>query len=129
MIILDTSALIALQRGNIEIREKLSAVQRTHSGQVAIAAPTVWEYLVGILSVRSKIEGDILQDLRHYRILHTTETSCIQFARLKLSLKGQGKMVPEMDILIAAIALTAECPVVTRDAHFTNIKELTVITI
>ena len=129
MIVIDTSVLIDLEQGNPRTKERLAVLQKQYAGTIMLAAPTIWEYLDGILVNKPNHFEDLREDLRRYRILHTTDESSVLFAKLKHRLKTMGKMMPDMDILIAAIALDFNCTVVTKDKHFSTIKELSVITI
>ncbi|HMN90779.1 MAG TPA: type II toxin-antitoxin system VapC family toxin [Saprospiraceae bacterium] len=51
------------------------------------------------------------------------------YANVRLSLKQKGKPIPENDIWIAAICMTNDLPLLTRDAHFKFIDSLKVETL
>lgn len=48
------------------------------------------------------------------------------YGQLKDDLRQKGRPIPENDIWIAAIALQNELTLVTRDAHFDHIDEITI---
>lgn len=49
-----------------------------------------------------------------------------QYGIVKDSLRAKGKMIPENDIWIAAMALQHGLPLATRDAHFNEVDGLSV---
>ena len=63
--------------------------------------------------------------LQQFDILEFDESSAIEFGRLRAALRRLGKPVPAFDVLIAAIALTHHCTLVTADTHFSQIPPLT----
>ena len=54
------------------------------------------------------------------------EDSCDEAARLYGDLRGEGKMVNEFDLLVAAIVMRNDETLVTRDEHFSRIAGLRV---
>src|SRR3990172_7506900 len=46
------------------------------------------------------------------------------FARIRYTLRQRGELIPDMDMLIAAVALHGNLVLVTNDEHFERIPEL-----
>ena len=46
------------------------------------------------------------------------------FAQVKLGLRRKGRMIPENDIWIAAVALQYDVTLITRDGHFNEVTGL-----
>src|ERR1041385_6968241 len=58
-----------------------------------------------------------------YPDLETTQV----YGRIKAELRRNGRMIPENDLWIAALALEHNLPIATRDSHFDNIDALTIL--
>jgi tRNA(fMet)-specific endonuclease VapC len=52
--------------------------------------------------------------------------SALIYGRIKADLRSKGRMIPDNDLWIAAIALQHGLTVVTQDAHFREIEEVDV---
>lgn len=64
--------------------------------------------------------------LDSFAILPLTDAVVERFARLRATLRTRGQLIPDMDLLIAATAMTAELTLVTRNVrHFERIPGLT----
>jgi tRNA(fMet)-specific endonuclease VapC len=60
-----------------------------------------------------------------YAHLPLTDPIVERFARMRATLRGQGQLIPDMDLFIAATALDADLILVTRNMrHFERITEL-----
>ena len=59
-------------------------------------------------------------------ILGTNVETALIYGEMKHSLRVKGRPLPENDIWIAAIALQYDLTLVTRDAHFQEVKIRTV---
>ncbi len=63
--------------------------------------------------------------LRGYRLLSLDEPTIRRFAQERASLRLQGLLIPDFDLLIAATALTHQLTLVTRNIrHFQRIPNL-----
>ncbi len=49
------------------------------------------------------------------------------YARAAVTLEAKGRLIPETDLWIAAVALECDMPLATRDAHFQRVDGLSVI--
>lgn len=89
-----------------------------------IAAAEVYEGAFG--TARPEATLAALRDfLRTFDILPLTVSIAERFARLRATLRRQGQLIPDMDLLIAATAIDQNLILVTRNfRHFDRIPEL-----
>lgn len=123
--LLDTSFLIDLHRDFALSREGPARQFLRRQAQISFAASviSVTEFLEGFEDPR---DGESL--LRHIDWIEVTAAVSIQAARIRRQLRLEGKLIGDFDILIAATALVAQRPLVTRDAeHFRRIAGLEVV--
>lgn len=67
--------------------------------------------------------------LGDFAILPITDEVVERFARTRATLRQQGRMIPDMDLLIVSTALEADPTLVTRNLrHFTRIPGLQLYT-
>ena len=66
----------------------------------------------------------VLERLRHYTNVSTTEQSVILFSGILHDLKERGTLIPTFDIFIAAMAIENRMSLITLDNHFKIIKGL-----
>ena len=94
---------------------------------LAISAITVGEVLEG-----AYLGTDIGTSLARFRrylegfaVLSVTEPVAEVFAQLRATLRRQGNLIPDMDLLIAATALAFDLPLLTRNRrHFVRVPGL-----
>ena len=92
---------------------------------------------VGIIAVAEVYEGafgapdpmatlsSFREFLGSYAILPLTDSMVEHFARMRAALRQQGRLIPDMDLLIAATAVAEDLTLVTRNLrHFARIPEL-----
>ena len=134
MAVADTSFLLDLTRGpRSRIGGKARSLLRGLAADDEPLATTrinVAELLVGVArsqdadAERSKIE----HLLRPFTILEFHADSAEAFARIVGHLQARGTTIGDMDALIAAVALQAGHPVITRNVrHFERVVGLQVI--
>jgi predicted nucleic acid-binding protein len=126
--VIDSSVLIAAERGQLDLRKALS----DHRDEtLAISAVTASELLHGIHRVaapkRAQTEIFVEALLQRLPVLPFDLSAARIHARLWAALLAEGGMVGERDLLIAATALAHGFEVVTRDQRsFPRIQGLTV---
>ncbi|MBY0434562.1 MAG: type II toxin-antitoxin system VapC family toxin [Cyclobacteriaceae bacterium] len=59
-----------------------------------------------------------------YKVLLIDKAVTIEYGKVKAALRVKGAPIPENDIWIAAIALSNNLPLVTRDKHFNEVGGL-----
>jgi predicted nucleic acid-binding protein len=114
-VILDTNALSAFVDGEPAVGARLSV-----EAHVAIPVIVLGEFRYGIHSsrYRSRYEQWLEEHLPEFEILPVTETTALQYARVRVSLKKLGRPIPANDAWIAALALQHRLPVLSRDDDF-----------
>ncbi len=119
MILIDSSVLIAAERGQLDLSDLRA---RTEREEVAIAAVTASELLHGVFRAgtsarRAQREAFVERMLATFPVLPFDLTAARIHARLWASLASRGIAVGAHDLLIAATALASGCAVATRDAR------------
>lgn len=101
-------------------------------GDVALAPPVVAEFEYGIRRLkagtrkRELLERELSRLLETVRVLDWTGASSVQFGEIKAQLEQDGTPIDDMDIAIAAVAVSHGAEVVTANlAHFSRIDALT----
>ena len=127
--VIDSSVLIAAERGQLDLRAALA----DHSDELfAISAVTASELLHGVHRVRAAkraaTEAFVEGLLMHLPVLPFDLLAARVHARLWADLASRGSRVGERDLIIAATALARDCAVVTRDERsFPSIPGLSVV--
>ncbi len=121
MYCIDTNIAIEFLRGNKDIIEKINYKQKNNS--IFITPITLCELYKGIfLSSKRDYELPILEGfIDSLEILDMNKESCKEFGKEFALLQKTGKTTEELDLMIAAIAKTNNCIIVTRNKkHFEN---------
>ncbi len=128
--VLDTSACAAVMRHDADIERYLAA---RAPGELALVPPVVAEIEYGIRrlaensSKRRLLEGERDRLLGAVRVLDWIPEASVDFGRLKAALERNGTPVDDMDVAIAAIALSHRADVLTANiVHFSRFSGLTV---
>jgi tRNA(fMet)-specific endonuclease VapC len=132
--LLDTTVYVDLRGrgGNTRRREAEAIMQQLlRDGQTLFTGRiNVAEIYVGVELSRDRDKE--LAALREYltrvEVLELEDAAARQFGRVRAELQRRGKLVGDMDILIAAIALANGHAVVTRNkAHYADVPGLSII--
>jgi predicted nucleic acid-binding protein len=124
MKLVDTDFLIDLQREwASESPGPAVAFLQLHQGTaLAVSTVSVLEFLEGY---EHPAAGERL--LEAYSRLPVTDGVARRGSRLRRSLRAEGRMIGDFDVLIAATALDAGIPLVTANTtHFQRVEGLTV---
>ena len=111
---MDSSAIIEYLKGNKNARE---AVDKYDEAYISIL--TVYEVLKG----RTEKES-IMKFLSTFSIAMITEEDVLRATRIYKALKDKGKLVGDIDVLIAAQAINRGLTLVTKDRDFLKVKEV-----
>ncbi len=122
MKILDSDHCVAILRGKLDLRNKVSA-----DDELAITTISVGELMHG--AHRSQRPADNLARLdvllASLTVLPFDESSARRFGLLKASLESKGLPLHDLDLQIASIALEYDLPLVTHNQkHFARIEKL-----
>ena len=117
--------MVAFLNGTQDAVRKIEEL--TNQGDtIAVTTINVYELLKGAqLSSRQKENLlYVTEAISSVQILDLSNDACLEAARIYCTLKEEGKLIGEFDILIAAIAKTNGEAILTRDQHFESIPGL-----
>jgi tRNA(fMet)-specific endonuclease VapC len=124
-VLLDTTIVVDHLRG-----KSPALIERfTHSATIYLPAIALGELLYG--AYKSAFKANTLAQIEDFTqlcaILGVDEHTAGYYGRINAGLARLGKVIPQNDIWIAAIALEHNLPLATHDDHFTSIPGLTLI--
>ena len=121
MVCLETDFLIALFRNDSAALSVASKLREEEDLQITIFS--VCELLVGLHNLpEQKKKFDAL--IENSEILYPSIRSAEIYAGIRNYLSSKGKEIPVFDLLIASVCLSASSILLTRDGHFSRIREL-----
>jgi predicted nucleic acid-binding protein len=109
MILLDTDAVIEM------LRKK-----RYAAGAISII--TLIEVLRGLDAEKRKKAKELLEE--SFSLLNLDNSVIERYCSIYQKLRGEGVIIPDADLLIAATAISNSMPLKTRDEHFERLKNL-----
>lgn len=120
-VLLDTSVLIGLLRGDPAIAAKLGEVEAVYTNVVALG-----ELLYGARrSGRSEANRAVVERLAgDLTVLACDRGTASAYARLKDDLRVRGRPIPDNDLWVAASAEQHGLTLVARDEHFRELDRL-----
>ena len=127
--LIDSSVLIAAERGVIDLSDHLSDV----TGEIALSAVTVSELLHGVHrareeTTRARRAAYVESLLTGFPVVDFDLVAARLHAHLSARLAGSGQTMGAHDLIIAATALARGMDVLTRDERgFARVPELSVI--
>ncbi len=125
--ILDSDILIYFLKGKKEVIEKVLSLQ---NDELYITIINYTELLYGIYNSNkiSQNKEKILPFLNNFKILQFDKNASEIFAKLKTKLKKQGKIIADMDIMIASIAISNKATLYTNNLkHFNRVDGLKIL--
>ena len=124
--LLDTDMCIYLLNGHPRVKARVAQMGIT---ALAIAIPTVGELYFGAFN-SGRMEANVAR-VRAFlspprpQVLLMDESAAEQFGRLKAILRREGRLIGDIDLFIAGVALRHGLTVVTNNTgHFERIPEL-----
>jgi tRNA(fMet)-specific endonuclease VapC len=128
-VIVDTDILIDLLRGKAEAQALIAKLE--NKGYfLSTTAVNEFELYIGVHKSKQKKEGLLATKnlFAKLSIFPLTRRSAQKAGNIYADLEAKGQSIGISDALIAAIALTKDCDLLTRNTtHFKNIKGLNVI--
>lgn len=119
---LDTSIVVAIFRGDIELKDKIERIINM-GGEFFVTPITLCELYVGAYShqLKDKKIMEIRNFVSNYGILDFDLLSCEEFGKTYIKLENLGKMTEDFDLMISSIAKTNDLILITRNKkHFEN---------
>ncbi len=119
--LLDTNVVIAFFTGEAKVRNRLAKAEEIFLPSVAVG-----ELYYGARKSGNPDEnvGRIDELVRTNVVLACDSETARQYGEVKNVLRIKGRPLPENDIWIAALARQHDLTLVTRDAHFKEIEDL-----
>lgn len=122
--LVDSDWLIDVRAG---IRSARDTIDRLSADGIATSIITVGELYDG--AIGSADPEETLVNLRHslqdFLILPLDDAIMETFARIRVSLRRQGMLIPDLDLLIASTALSHDLTLLSRNRrHFQRIPDL-----
>jgi tRNA(fMet)-specific endonuclease VapC len=120
-LVLDTSAVIELLKGNAAIRQHVTASECVYIPTIAVG-----ELLGGALRSARPAENvaEIEEFVADYEVLDCDLNTARQYGDLNYRLRARGKPIPENDMWIASVALQHGLPLAAFDRHFDHVDSL-----
>lgn len=122
--IIDSDILIYFLKGKKEVVEQLLKIP---SANLYTTRINCTELLYGAYN-STKIEENlkrIVPFLENFQIIEFNQNSSEIFAKLKSKLKKDGKIIADMDLMIASITIAENYTLVTNNTkHFERIKDI-----
>ncbi len=124
--ILDTTVIIDLMNNDTKIVEKIKKI----SGPLFVTTPTIFELYSGITQSKKPIQEKkkILSILDSQLILNLDKNSAEEAGEIDGTLIKEGQQIDPEDCMIAGIAKIYEEKILTKDMHFSRIKDIEIET-
>jgi tRNA(fMet)-specific endonuclease VapC len=120
--LLDTNIIIALFARDPNVEERLRQADSVYLPSIAIGELFYGSYKsTRVEENLGRIESFAAQSA----VLNCDSDTARHYGRIKDGLRRIGKPIPENDIWIAALTVQHDLRLVTRDAHFAEVGELT----
>ncbi len=120
-VLLDTNVVVAHFRNDPDLTVRLKKAKITYVPWVVLG-----ELHYGACRAqRREAELTLIREfLKTAIILLPDEKTSERYGQTKAELAAIGKMIPDNDVWIAALARQYDLPLVTRDAHFAAVSSL-----
>jgi tRNA(fMet)-specific endonuclease VapC len=125
--LLDTNMISAMLKQNDQVMKKAEVTVRA-GVKIFISTINYYEIKRGLLATQATQKTGLFNRLRnHYQMLGTDAEEVLnEAAEIYANLKRRGQLLPDADILIAAVARRRDLILVTDDGHFGRIEGLSV---
>ena len=123
--VLDTNHVSAIFQKHKPLIEKISVATGSDFGIALPSVGELWFMVFNSARIRTNA-ADMEAVLAGFRQWGFTPAAAKEFGGIKAELRRAGRMIPDVDIQIAAVARTEHLIVLTADKHFDAIPGLTV---
>jgi tRNA(fMet)-specific endonuclease VapC len=123
-VLLDTNVVVAHLRTDPDLTARLRATPALYLPWVVLG-----ELHYGALRAqRREAQLALIRDfLQTTTLLMPDQSTSETYGQVKAELAETGRLIPDNDIWIAAMARQFDLPLVTRDAHFAAVPRLTTL--
>lgn len=122
--LLDTNTCIFLLNGNQQLMKK---VQEVGAHSLALSYGVLAELYFGTYNSK-RVDANLPRIevfKRNLAILSESDESARLFGKIKADLRAKGNMIYDFDILIASVAVSNDCILITNNSiHFEQIEAL-----
>ena len=120
-VLLDTNAIIALQRENEALKKLLSTAT-----DVFVPAVAIGELYYGAYKSQRVEENrqNVAAFIANRVVLNVDANTADVYGQVKQRLRAKGRPIPENDIWIAALAIQYDLVLIADDAHFDEVDNL-----
>jgi tRNA(fMet)-specific endonuclease VapC len=127
LVLLDTDTLSLIRRGHPQVSQRAAAYIVQH-GRLTFTALTRYEVVRGYRAIGAHRQLQVFEQFcQQCRILPLDDKALDAAASIYADLRQQGKLIGEVDILIAGIALTNGIGIITHNTdHFRRIPGLSI---
>jgi tRNA(fMet)-specific endonuclease VapC len=125
MVVLDTDIMVSLLKDEEAASEKIEALEQSGE-KICTTVVTAYELLKGAqISTRREENLALVRDLiSNVDVLSLSIRACEQASRIYKRSRQLGKLIGEFDILIAAITISSDQKLVSKDGDFKSIQGL-----
>ena len=122
--LIDSDWLIDATTGRPGAQRALSSLSIDGLAVSILTVAELYEGAFGTLDPSHTLAG-MREFLSDYAVLFISDSIAERFARERADLRRQGRLIPDVDLLIAATALTHDLTLLTRNVrHFARIPGL-----
>jgi len=122
--LLDTSILIAIEKKERHILEKIRNLAGLDNHPPQISFITYFEFLLGIKAKLSHNQERALEFLDRFHCLKASRVTAEIMAGLKYRYEKNGMTIPLADLIIASQVKENNLTIITRDKIFSRIEEI-----
>ncbi|MBN1122782.1 MAG: type II toxin-antitoxin system VapC family toxin [Anaerolineae bacterium] len=119
--LLDTNAVIALQRGDENLLGLLAQADEWYLSATVVGELYYGAYRSGRIEANLEVVDRLVDRVR---VLPVDAVTARIFGDIHQSLRSKGRPIPENDLWIAATALQYKLALVTNDEHFNEVDGL-----
>jgi tRNA(fMet)-specific endonuclease VapC len=122
--LVDSNVIIDGLKGISSATETLASLENAGLAVSTITLAEVYEGAFGQAEPAQHLES-ARRFLAGFSVIEVTESVALRFAKLRHTLRRQGNLIPDMDLLIAATALEFKLTLLTRNLrHFERVPDL-----
>lgn len=124
ILVLDTSILINLEKGEKDTIKKIEELSKVHNSPAVITFVNYFEFLLGIKERNPKNKEKALSFINKFGVLKVNKETADTLSELKYKYDKKGFTLPLADFLITSQVIENNMLLVTKDKDFEKIGEL-----